>query len=141
MALQTEKGHGRSEQAPRDGTVGSMAVAAVFHNIAMLVDKRAALFHMAARAEIALGYAFKKFWLGRTVRVVTIKAVHPFLPQRVMGKQAELRLHIRVATVADIGHFFFADLLLWAFMEFMAVETAQVGQRVGARMPVGERRC
>jgi hypothetical protein len=60
--------------------VGSVTVRAVFHDIAMLVDKRAALFHMAARAEVALGCTLEEFGLGRSVGVVTIEAVHPLFP-------------------------------------------------------------
>lgn len=59
VALDAEKRHCGREETPIDGTVRGVAVYAVFGNIAMLIDKGTALFHMAAAAEIACGGPFQ----------------------------------------------------------------------------------
>ena len=51
--------------------------------------------------------------------VVAVKAAHLPFPDRVMCKQAELCLYIRMTAITEFGHFILADLLLGVFMEFV----------------------
>lgn len=50
MALDTEKGHGGRQQSTINRPMRNVAIYAVFGYIAMLVDKRPALFHVTATA-------------------------------------------------------------------------------------------
>ena len=109
-----------------------MAIDAVFGDIAVLVSERAAFLHMAARTQVPQRNTFEHPGLGRTMRVMAVKTAHFVFPDRMMGKQAELRLHIRMAAITKFSHLVSAHLLLGTFMEFVAGKTAEIVQGMDA---------
>lgn len=135
MALKTEKRLGRVEQSAVDRTVRGVAIRAGLDHIAVLVDKRPALLHMAAGTGVPLIGALEQLGLGRTMGVMAVEATHPFFPERVMGIKAELGLDIRMAAVTELRHLILAYLLLRPFVQFVAGEATQVILGVNADMP------
>src|ERR1043166_2540936 len=67
MGLYAEKRHCRRQQPPVDRSMGGVAGCTVFGDIAMFIDERAALFHVAAGTEIPQRAPFQQFWLGGPV--------------------------------------------------------------------------
>jgi len=138
MALEAEKRHGSREQVVVDGTVGGVAVHAVFGNVAMLERERTLFFHVAPGAGLLRGAPEEELFLGGTVRVVTVGAGHLLLAHRVMGEEVVLRLDLRMAAEAELRHLLVAHFLLRPLVELVAVKAADVVEGVGAGIPVGE---
>jgi hypothetical protein len=86
MALETEERHGCIEQVIVDRTVWSVAVGAVFGDVAMLVCEWPLFLHMASCACFLLGITFEKLLLGGAMGLMAVDAGHLLFPQRVMGK-------------------------------------------------------
>ena len=52
--------------------------------------------------------------------LMTVKAGHALLPQRMVRKKVELGLDIRMAAIAEFRHLFVGHFLLWSFVQFVA---------------------
>ncbi len=100
MALEAEEWHGCIEQVIVDGSVWSVAVGAVFGDVAMLVCEWPLLLHMASGACFLLGIPLEKLLLGGAMGLMAVDAGHLLFPQRVMGKEITLRPHLGMATKA-----------------------------------------
>jgi len=114
----------------------AVTIAAIFGNITMFVCKGAAFLHVAARAHIARGNTLEHAGLARSMGIVAIETAHLAFPDRMMGKQVELGPDIRMAAIAELGHFVSADLLLRSLMELVARETTQIIECMNAGGPV-----
>jgi hypothetical protein len=113
-----------------------VAVGAVFSDITMFKHKRPVFLHMAAGAGVPHSYPFKHPVQRGAMGIMAVKTVHLLFPDRVMGEQAELGFHIRMALVAQFCHLLMIYLLLWAFMQFMAGKAADLVQGMGTAVPV-----
>ena len=67
---------------------------------------------------------------------MTVETAHLLFTDRVMGKEAELCSHIRMATITKFRHLIVTDSLLRPFVQGMTAEAAQVIQCMNTGMPV-----
>jgi len=83
-------------------SVGSVARRTTFHpHDRVLINKRAALLHVAADAGLPIGLGQLEVIHG-AVRVVAIRTLHETLGNPMMFRQRELRLHGPVAGIAKL---------------------------------------
>jgi len=141
VALIAEKRLGSLEEIVAHRTVRSMAIRAVFHNIAMLEHERPLLFHVAPCAGFLLGQANEHLLLATSVRIMTVGTCHLFLNYRMVGKKSVLYLYLRVAAIAELRYFIAAHLLLRPLVELVAVEAAHVIEGMGAGIPMRKNWC
>ena len=100
-----------------------MTVDTVFRDIGMLVNKRPLIFHMTTGTGIPDGIPQQGMLLGRTVRVVTIRANY-FLLKRVMGKLGKFQTNFLMTVVTDLFLFVSGNLLLGTLVELVAIKAA-----------------
>ena len=140
VTLEAEKRHGSIEQGTVDGTMGLMAVHAVVGDIAMLIDERPLLFHVAAGTRLIGGTPLEEFILQRAMHVMAVGADQFLFPDGMVRRQGILRLHLRVAPITEIGHLLPAHLLGRPLVQFVAISAADVVQGMGAGVPVRQDR-
>lgn len=89
-------------QIPAHASMGGMARGATFNlHCSVLVDEGTALLRVTADASFPVG--FLQHWLvPGSVRVVAVRAFHLALRNPMMGREQELRLHGRVARIAQL---------------------------------------
>lgn len=141
VTLEAEKRLGGLQEIVAHRTVRSMAIRAVFHDIAVLEHERPLLFHVAPCAGFLLGQAKEHLLLATAVRIMTVGTCHLFLNDRVVGEKSVLYLYLRVAAIAELRHFVAAHFLLRPLVELVAVEAANVIERMGTGVPVSKDRC
>lgn len=140
MTLETEKRHGRIEKMAVDRAVGHMTVGAVLGNVGMFESEWPLFFHVTAGTGFLGRIAPQELVLGRTVGIVTVNAGHFLLPDRMVGDETVLGLHLGVTAVAEFSHLFPTYLLLRALVELVTIEATDVIKRMRARIPVGKGR-
>lgn len=141
VTLEAEKRLGSLEEIVVHRAVGGMAVGAIFHYVAVLENERPLLFHVAPCAGFLLGQANEHLLLATAVRIMTVGTCHLFLNDRMVGKKSVLYLYLRVAGIAELRHFVAAHFLLRPLVELVAVEAANVIERMGTGVPVSKDRC
>ena len=136
MTLQTEKGLGHLEQRPIGRAMGMMALAAIFGDIGMLVNKRPLLLHVATGAEILDAEPLEIMFACAAMGLVAIDAGHLQFRHRMVGELAEFGSNRGVTAVTDLRHLLPADFLMRALMQLMAIETTDIVVGMNAGVPV-----
>jgi len=115
-----------------------MTVGAVLGDVSMFVNERPLVLHMATSAERLGGYTLEIIAVGRVVWIVAVGADHFVLRDRMMGELGELHLDLGVAAGTELFLIMSADFLLWPFVQFVAIEAADIVQRMRAGIPAGQ---
>jgi len=113
-----------------------MADRAVLADRLVVLDERAALFHMTGVAGFIHAIAFHEFGSDRTVRVMAISTSHIALWNRMVGRPLELRALFLVAGEANLGLGAFVAHLIVRSVDYMAGGAGHVRKLMRTSFPV-----
>ena len=136
MTLQTEKGLRHLQQRPIGRAMGMMALAAIFGDIGMLVNKRPLLLHVATGAEILGAESLETMFACAAMGLVAVDAGHLQFRHRMVRELTEFGPHRGVTAITNLRHLLPADFLFGSLMQLMAVETTDIVVGMTAGVPV-----
>lgn len=136
VAALAQERRARLEHILGRGSVRVVAVAAVFVDWFMAVDKRTAFFHVAGVAGLDHAVALHEFGAGGAMHVVAVRARHLAFDQRVVRGLVDLGSLFFVASEANLGLGALVAYLVAAVVNGMAGSAGYVARIVGATAPV-----